>query len=110
MADTPARYVVETLRMTAGMLIWAVHLGIVYAVVGLACARGHPGSMALFVGIATVAALAAAAVSLGYAVRDLRRRRDASFRSGIAALVAGGAIIAIAWDGLPALIVPACPS
>lgn len=118
-ADTSGGYVAETLKMTAGMLIWALHLGVVYAVVAVACARGFAderiagvGLVPLAVGGATIVALAAAGLVLASALRALRQTGPAPgerrFASTMAAAVAGLALVAIAWGGLPALLVPTC--
>ena len=118
MKDAPARYVRDTLQMTAGMLIWAVHLGIVYGIAALACARRFAGAtlagvgvVPLAVSLATVVALAAAAVVLVLALRHEHRSWHGDyrrFRDSMTAFVAGAALVAIAWSGLPALLVPAC--
>ncbi len=111
MGDSSWGYARETLRMTAGLLVWAAHLAIVYGIVAMACARGHAASVTVaWVGAVTVASLLATSVILVTAVRQLGRGGDSRrFLDAVTAMVAGFSLIAIAWDGLPALFVPACP-
>lgn len=91
------------LRMSAGVLVWAAHFAFIYGFVGLACARGFPGPVPWVIGGATLAAsLAALAIMvLGY-------RERAKFESWLMATVAAFALIAILWEGMTVLIVPAC--
>lgn len=84
--------------MAAAFLVWSAHLAVVYGVAALGCARGFSPVWA--VGAATALAAAALAALLS---RALWRGED-----GPAAGAAGLALVAVAWGGLPALIVPAC--
>lgn len=101
-------------------LIWGLHFGAVYGVNGLACARGWDGALlagipavpALVVG-ATLAAMLLCALVLLRAVRGRGPAADATrdpreFARWFTALGAGAALIAILWNGLPALQVPPC--
>jgi uncharacterized protein involved in cysteine biosynthesis len=121
--QSSSRLTVEMLRMFAGLLIWAAHFGVIYGVTALVCARRLAdvailglGLVPFTIAIATLIALLAAGLVLALAVGDLRAARHAPerdqtrvFLSYMTATVAGLAIVAIAWDALPALIVvPAC--
>ena len=89
--------------MSAGALCWALHFAAIYGFTGIACARGLAGAVPWAVaGFTLVAALAAAAV-----LRVALRQRD-SFEHWLAAALAGAALVAILWEALPALLVPAC--
>lgn len=106
----------------SGMLIWALHFGLIYGVTSLACARGFAQTrvfgvavLPLSIGVLT---LIAALGSLAVIWQALRRRRalaasgDESslpeFTSVVAALIAGLALVAIIWEALPALMLPPC--
>jgi hypothetical protein len=91
--------------MASGVLLWALHFALVYGFTGLACARGWLGGIPWFVGIATLAAGAAAAFVI---LRGLPRR--AEFVDGIALGLAAFALVAILWEGLSIAMVPACVS
>lgn len=120
--EASSRFAIETVRMLAGFLIWAAHLSVVYGVTALACARGFAdmtvigiGVVPLTISIATLVALLVTALVLVLAIRDLGglhtlpdSRETRRFLGFTTATVAGLALVAIAWNGLPALIVPAC--
>jgi hypothetical protein len=89
--------------ISGGALCWALHFAAVYGFTGLACARGMAGAVPLAIAGFTLVAASAAAVILALALR----RRD-SFEHWLAAAVAALALLAIAWEALPALLVPAC--
>jgi hypothetical protein len=101
----------------AGLLIWAAHFLVIYGATGLACTRGFAdarvlgfGVLALTIVAATVLALLAAGAVLVRALRFARRSDGGSipFLRWMAAMVALLALVAIAWDGLPVLLVSAC--
>lgn len=122
MNGTSSRFIAQTIHMLAGLLIWAAHLGLVYGVTALACARGFAdmavlgiGVVPLAIGCATLAALLATAFVLRQAMRDLgephtlsESRETRRFIDFTTATVAGLALVAIVWNGLPALVIPAC--
>ena len=91
------------LLLSAGALCWAVHFTAIYAFTGIACARNMAGAVPWAVAAITAAAMAVATAILVVALR----RRD-SFEHRLAAGAIGLALVAIAWDALPALMVPAC--
>jgi hypothetical protein len=122
MTEASSRYVAETLRMLAGLLIWAAHLTVIYGITALACARRFDdvrvlgiGIVPLTIAIATLIAMLATGLVLWLAVRDLGEigrtpqgegtRRFFSFTT---ATVAGLSMVAIAWQGLPVLMIPPC--
>ncbi|CAA7612901.1 hypothetical protein [Magnetospirillum sp. UT-4] len=109
MAETDRRFFSGLLRIGAGPALWAAHLGLVYGVTAVACARGAGGVAApTVVGLTLAAALGA-----GWIVgRELRRARagPAGTRTSFfAAALAGLSLVAILWAGLPVVFVSACP-
>jgi phosphatidylserine synthase len=96
-------FVGTSLRISAGVIVWAVHFTILYGATSLSCARGEPR---LAVWIAALATAAAVLLAATIVVREWRQR-DA-FESWLAAALAALALVAIVWEALPMLIVPAC--
>lgn len=96
-------FAATALRMSSGVMVWAVHFAAIYGFTGLACARGWgplvPPAVALVTGVALAAALAVI-------VAGSRKRRE--FESWMSAALAGFAFIAIVYEGIAVLIVPAC--
>jgi hypothetical protein len=93
----------QILFMSSGAVIWALHFGAVYGLIGLACARGWPEAVPPGVALATAVA---AIFALAVLVAGWRRR--AQFESWMAAGIAALALVAILWGALPVLIVPVC--
>jgi hypothetical protein len=100
------------LRMFSGALIWAVHFIAIYGFTTLACARGFAtmqwlgvGIVAWAIGAATMIALVAAVAVAVYATRTVPVN---GFTEWITAGVAALAALAIVWEALPAIMVPAC--
>ena len=91
------------LLMSAGALCWALHFAAIYGFTGVACARGHAQAVPWAILACTLVAVLGAA-----AVMRLALRQRESFEHWLAAALAGAAIVAIAWEALPALLVPAC--
>jgi hypothetical protein len=89
------------LRISLGVILWALHFTVIYGFTALACARGFGASASWVVGVATVVAAAAA---LALIVTHL----STEFTHWMTAAVAALALVAIIWEGLPALMVPAC--
>ncbi len=115
------RFVAKSLFMLAGLLIWSAHFALIYAFNALACARGFDGStlfgwsvVPLGIAFATAAALAATFWVLVQAVRWQAplsgERADASSAFIRYATIAVGllSLVAVAWNGLPALMIPPC--
>jgi uncharacterized protein involved in cysteine biosynthesis len=120
--ESSSRLAVEMLRMFAGLLLWTAHFGVIYGVTALVCARRLAdvtilglGLVPFTIAVTTLVALLAAGLVLALAVGDLRAARQTPerdqtrvFLSAMTATVAGLAMVAIVWDALPVLIVPAC--
>lgn len=99
------------LRMSSGIIIWALHFGAVYWVVTMTCALGL-GEVRLFwfnanavilgvTALALIAVLAVVVSAVWGSLRDVRNWMTA----GVGAMAA----VAIVWEGvLPVLMVPAC--
>jgi hypothetical protein len=99
------------LRMSAGVIIWAVHFGVIYGYTGLACARRFGASgdtwLALVpwvVGVATVAGVISAAAFIPGAVRAARTQ----FVEWVSGWLAAFAILAMVLEGITILWVPVC--
>lgn len=89
--------------LSAGAVCWAAHFTAIYAFTGIACARNMAGAVPWAIAAITSLAVAVAAAMLVLALR----RRD-SFEHRLAAGILGLALVAIVWEALPALMVPAC--
>jgi hypothetical protein len=89
------------LRISAGVIVWALHFALVYGFTGLACARGLGAAVPWVV--AAVTALAAA-----LAVLLVLKNLHAEFIQWMTAAVAAAALVAILWEGLAGLLVPTC--
>ena len=89
------------LRIPLGIVVWALHFTLVYGFTALACARGFGAAAPWVVGAAT---LIAAAAALAIIVTHLA----SEFIRWMTAALAGFALVAIVWEGLSALMVPAC--
>lgn len=89
--------------MSLGVLVWAAHFTVLYGFTALACARGFAPAIPWVTGAATLVALAAA-----IAIAAMSFPGRAHFVSWMTAAVAGVAAIAIAFEGLAIVMVPAC--
>lgn len=110
------------LFMLAGLLVWAAHFAVLYAINALACARGFANGMALGVGIVPLAISAATLLALAVlgwivfgALSGSRPHVPASaehqtsvFMRFVALTVAGISFVAIVYETVPAFIVPPC--
>lgn len=102
--------------MSGGLLVWAAHFGFVYGYVALICARGLEDRTAFGVDIALlgVALGTIAALALAGAIALVGRRGlgddgpAARFVSVTAVATSLLGAVAIAWNAMPAFIVPAC--
>ena len=115
-------FIRKSLFMTAGLLVWGVHFGVIYGFNSLACTRGFAGLSVLGFGLVPVVVSAATLVALAgtgivlllamwrrgpaHSSRDDRPVDDFLRYTTIA--IAALSLVAIAWNGLPALIVPPC--
>lgn len=111
------RSVFRLFGMCAGFLAWGAQFGLIYAWTGTICGRGWADVRILGFGIvpagitvATLAALAVAAAALIQGLRAYRRDRAEvdRFHHAVMAWIAGLGLLAIAYNGLPAFILPAC--
>ena len=89
------------LRISSGVIVWALHFTAVYGYTALACARGFGATAPWVVGAATLVAALAAAVII---VKNFSHE----FNRWISAAVAVAGLVAILWEGLSVLMVPAC--
>ena len=106
-----ASFLATSLRMSAGIIIWAVHFAAVYGYTGLACARrfGTSGEtwIALVpwvVGVSTVVGVLLAIAFIAPAVRATRHE----FVNWISGWVAAFAVLAMILEGIAILWVPVC--
>ncbi|MBO1113519.1 hypothetical protein [Bordetella petrii] len=103
------------LPLLAGPLAWAAHFVFIYAANGVFCARPHLHGLWVDGGLAAAtligaALLAVAAIALVY-WRQWRRwpaAGDAGFLRWVAGALSLLAGLAIVWQTLPVLLVPAC--
>ena len=106
-----SRFTRTALRMSSGIIIWAAHFLAIYGFTALACARGFAtarwmgiGAVPWMIGVATLIA-AAALVAL---IASAARAANSSFTEWMAAALGGLALIAVAWEAMAVLMVPAC--
>lgn len=100
-----------TLRMFAGVLVWAAHFTVIYSFTGIACARGFGQAQWLGVGVTTWAIGAASAVAVAAILLVLvpaARRARGSFEDWMTAAMAALALLAIVYETIPIWTVPAC--
>lgn len=90
-------------RISAGVIVWAVHFAGIYGITALACARGWNALVAPAIGAATAAAVI---VVLAVIVAGWRRREE--FESWLSATLGAFALVAILYEAIPVLIVPIC--
>jgi len=100
---TAMSFTATALRMSSGVIVWGLHFAAIYGATGIACARGAPQAALVAVALST---LLAVALLLPIIVWNWRRR--AQFESWFAAATAALALLAVVWEALPALWVPAC--
>lgn len=89
------------LRMSLGVILWAVHFTVVYGFTALACARGFGAAAPWVVGAVT---LVAAALAIALIVTHI----SSEFTRWMTAALAAFALVAIVWEGIPAFMVPTC--
>ena len=93
----------SALLLFAGPLTWAAHFAAIYGFTGLACARAWTGAVPWAVAGATLAA----ALACAFVIAAGMRRREV-FEAWLGAMLAAAALVAILWEALPVLLVPAC--
>lgn len=96
-------FVPTTLRMSAGVIVWALHFAAIYGLTALACARGAPSLVPWVIGAATAGAGLACVAIMAFALG-----RRAQFESWIAVGVAALALVAIVWEAFPMLVMTPC--
>ena len=91
------------LFISAGIIIWALHFAALYGLTALACARGWNAAVlpALWVATAVAAMAALVVIAAGW------RRRDV-FEYWLSATIAAFGLVAIAYEAVTILMVPAC--
>ena len=94
----------QILFMSSGVTVWALHFAAIYGLSALACARGWRGLVVPSTVVSTVLASIAIGVILAVALP-----RRAQFEYWMSACLAALALVAIVWEALPVLMVPACP-
>jgi hypothetical protein len=112
----------KTLLLLASLFVWALHFLVVYPFNALACVRGWSDASLAGFGLVPVVVIAATGCAIAASIVILMLglfrlgpaaclRRGASPDDFIGALTVGLAAlvaVAIAWNGLPALMVPPC--
>ena len=110
----------QVLLMLAGLLAWAVQFTLIYGATSTLCGREWADATLLGIGnvqaivlTTTLVAFIAAVVALAWSLRAHRRTKEHEapadrFMTQAGALIGGFSLIAILWQGLPALILPAC--
>jgi len=91
------------LRMSAGVIVWAVHFGALYGFTALACARGFAGAVPWVTGAASFVAVLA---MLFIMARNLPRRGE--FESWMAFSIAALALVGIVFETVPVYVVRTC--
>lgn len=103
----------------AGLLIWAAHFTVIYGFTGLACARRFAQEPVLGVDLVDIAVIGATIVALAaagaVAVQAYRLAKTSPSEEGsipflrwTAAASALLAMVAIAWEALPAIFISGC--
>lgn len=101
-----------TWRLFAGPVVWAAHFFAIYASTALACARTGPAS-AMVIAWVGGATLVAAALLVWTIVASARDREISpapwrTFNRRLTMTTAGLALIAVAFETLPVLMLPPC--
>jgi hypothetical protein len=116
-----ARRTMQVLLMLGGLIAWAVQFTIIYGVTSTLCGRGWAdvtiiglGAVQMSILAASLIAFAATAILLMVSVGKDRQMKDGtmsaadSFMNRAAVLINGLSLVVILWQGVPALILPAC--
>jgi hypothetical protein len=109
------RFASSFLRLFAGPLVWAAHFLGVYGVVGIICARRIDGVALFGLGIVSWIVAAATAVAIAavflFTLRGGSRQHphdNTSFTRWTSAALGLLSIVAIVWEAMALLLVPAC--
>jgi hypothetical protein len=117
--STAAAFIRTAVRILSGVLIWGGHFLFIYATTAVMCARGWDADrwfgvspLPTIIGAASVAAVAIAGWMTARAVRSARHPgppdRTAHFVDWMTAAICALALVAIAWETLPLLLLPSC--
>lgn len=90
-------------RLSAGILVWAVHFSLLYAVSSLACAAGKPTLALWGIGLPTLLALAALAAIV---LQGWQRRTH--FERWLQAALGLFALSGVVLNTLPVLVLEVC--
>jgi hypothetical protein len=100
------------LQISGGVIVWAVHFGIIYGYTGLACARRFDPSGTIWIALVPWviggATLVAAVLTLALIVPALRARGRIDFLRWMGARVAALALVAILLEGVAVVWVSVC--
>ena len=96
-------FAAASLRLGFPVIVWGLHFGAVYALTALACARDAPQTVPWTIGVATLVAALLLVVTI---LRQWSRRSD--FNAWLTGTLAATALVAVAWEALPVLLVPPC--
>jgi hypothetical protein len=120
-ARTPFRPIFEILLNALGLAIWAAHFGTIYAANALACERGLAGTRLLglpFVPVVISALTLLALAALAWVMRSALAGLDPPLDEGgeteprftrwFAFSTAALSVLAVLFQGIPALVVPPC--
>ena len=91
--------------LLGGMIVWTVHFFTIYGIASIFLTSTLSRVLTLLV---TAACLAADALLLWWAIRDLRGSGSDEFSRWLrrlAALIAASSLIAVLWQGLPAILI-----
>jgi hypothetical protein len=91
------------IRMSCGAIVWAAHFMAIYGITALACARGSPSLVPWAVAIATIVAVGLLFFLIWVSFKDI-----GAFGNWVSVAVAGVALLAIVWETVPVLLLPAC--
>lgn len=100
---TDTSFTRSALRMSSGVLAWALHFAVVYGGTGIACARMAPHVVPWIIALATAVAAAACVAAMVSGLRAADR-----FEGWITSTVAALALLAIVWEAVPVLVVAPC--
>jgi hypothetical protein len=117
----PGGFTPTILYLLGGLIVWAARFLFIYSFTALACARGLADAslfgfgivpavnvLAASIGVAICLTLIATAVARLRLIQADEEDGSARFIHILAALVAGIAIVAMFWETIPVLFIPAC--
>lgn len=114
-ATPDTRTLLPLLDAVFGFFIWLAHLLVIYIAAALFCGLGFgatgAGTRTTFVAVLALVTVAAAAVVLLHAVRRYRQRGETPeqrFRMRLTIGCDAIAVVGIAWQLFPILLVPLC--